>query len=96
MSINSATTSSLLPGLEKDVFDAMDWERWLLILEGYGVGPIMVWLIRNFWWDATMVCCALGNYRGLFCAGRGVTQGGALSAKLFNILVDEGVAPPTL
>jgi hypothetical protein len=29
-----------------------------------------------------------GNYGGPFCAGQGVTQGGPLSAKLFNILVD--------
>ncbi len=72
----------------KKAFDAMDWERCLLILEGYGAGPNIVWLIRNFWRNTTMVCCALGNYGGPFCAGRGVTQGGPLSAKLFNILVD--------
>jgi hypothetical protein len=35
-----------------------------------------------------MVCHALGNYGGLFRAGQGMTQGGPLSAKLFNILVD--------
>jgi hypothetical protein len=35
-----------------------------------------------------MVCRASGNYGGQFCAGQGVTQGGQLSAKLFNILVD--------
>ncbi len=66
----------------------MDRERSLLILEGYGAGPNMVWLIRNFWRDATMVCRASGNYGGPFCAGRGMTQGGPLSDKLFNILVD--------
>ncbi len=66
----------------------MDKESCLLILEGYGTEPKMVCLIRNFWWDATMVCRASENYRGPFCAGRGVTQGGPLSAKLFNILVD--------
>jgi len=31
---------------------------------------------------------ASGNYGTPFKAGRGVTQGGPLSAKLFNILVD--------
>ncbi len=72
----------------KKAFDAMDRERCLLILGGYGTGPNMVRLIRNFWWDATMVCRESGNYGGLFCAGQGVTQGGPLSAKLFNILVD--------
>ncbi len=72
----------------KKVFDAMDRERCFLILEGYGAGPNMVWLICNFWRDVTMVYCASGNYGGPFCAGRGVTQGGPLPAKLFNILVD--------
>ncbi len=50
-------------------FDAMDRERCLLILEGYGAGPNMVQLIRNLWRDATMVCHASGNYGGPFCAG---------------------------
>jgi hypothetical protein len=35
-----------------------------------------------------MVCHAAGNYGTAFKAGCGVTQGGLLSAKLFNILVD--------
>ncbi len=35
-----------------------------------------------------MVCRAAGNYGTAFKAGRGVTQGGPLSAKLFNIMVD--------
>ena len=35
-----------------------------------------------------MVCRASGNYGVPFKAGQGVTQGGPLSAKLFNILVD--------
>ncbi len=35
-----------------------------------------------------MVCRAAGNYGTAFKAGRGVTQGGPLSAKLFNILVN--------
>ncbi len=72
----------------KKAFNTMDRERCLLILEGYSAGPNMVWLICNFWRDATMVCQASGNYGGPFCAGRGVTQGDPLFAKLFNILVD--------
>jgi len=35
-----------------------------------------------------MVCRALGNYGTPFKAGRDVTQGGPLSTKLFNIMVD--------
>ncbi len=53
----------------KKAFNAMDRERCLLILEGYGVGLDMVCLICNFWRDATMVCCASGNYGGPFRVG---------------------------
>ncbi len=35
-----------------------------------------------------MVCHAAGNYGTAFQAGHGINQGGPLSAKLFNILVD--------
>ena len=63
----------------------MDRERCILILEGYGVGLRMVRLIRNYWRDAIMVCRASGNYGQPFKACRGMTQGGPLSAKLFNI-----------
>ena len=72
----------------KKAFHAMDWERCILILEGYGVRPNMIRLIHNFWRNAVVVCRASGNYSTPFQAGRGVTQGRPLSAKLFNILVD--------
>ncbi len=45
----------------KKAFNAMDRERCLLILEGYGALPNMVQPIHNFWRDATMVCRMLGN-----------------------------------
>ncbi len=66
----------------------MDRERCLLVLEGYGAGPNTRRLIRHFWDEAQMVVRASGNYGVPFKAGRGVTQGGPLSAKLFNLLVD--------
>ncbi len=69
-------------------FNAMDREQSIMLLEGYGAGPRMIWLIRRYWRDAIMVCQAAGNYGTAFKAGRVVTQGGPLSAKLFNILVD--------
>ena len=75
----------------KKVFDAMDQVHCLLILEGHGVGPNMRRLIRHFWDEATNVCRASGNYGAPFKAGRGVNQGGPLSAKLFNIMVDDVV-----
>ncbi len=72
----------------RKAFDMMDREQCLMTLEGYGAGPWMIQLICGFWWDAIMVCRAAGNYGTTFKAGRGVTRGGPLSAKLFNILVD--------
>jgi hypothetical protein len=72
----------------KKAFNAMDWERCLLILEGHGAGPNMRRLIHHFWDVAMNVCRASGNYGAPFKAGRGVTQGGPLSVKLFNIMVD--------
>ena len=72
----------------RKAFNAMDQERCLEILEMHGVGPNMLRLIRNLWDKAINVCWAKGNYGRPFQAGRGVTQGGPLSAKLFNILVD--------
>ena len=69
----------------KKVFDAMDQGRCLAILALHGVGPQMLRLIRNFWETATNVCHAKGRP---FKAGFGVTQGGPLLAKLFNIIVD--------
>ncbi len=50
----------------KKAFDAMDRQRCLLILEGYGRGSNMVHLILTFWREATVVCHALGNYGGPF------------------------------
>ncbi len=72
----------------RKAFNAMDRERCIMILEGYGAGPRLVRLVCSYWRNAIVVCWALGNYGTAFKAGRGVTQGGPLSAKLFNILVD--------
>ncbi len=72
----------------RKAFDAMDWEQCIMLLEGYGAGPRMIWLIRGHWRDAIMVCRAAGYYGKAFKDSRGVTQGGPLSATLFNIVVD--------
>jgi hypothetical protein len=66
----------------------MHRERCLLVLEGYGAGLNMRRLVRHFGNNVQMVCRASGNYGVLFKASQGVTQGGPLSAKLVNILVD--------
>ncbi len=72
----------------RKAFDAMDCGHCLEILVLHGVGLKMLCLIRNFWDSATNVCQAKGNYGRPFKAGRGVTQGGPLLAKLFNIIVN--------
>ncbi len=40
----------------RKAFDVMDRERVIMLLEGYGAGPRMIWLIRGYWRDAIMVC----------------------------------------
>jgi hypothetical protein len=72
----------------KKAFNVMDWEQCLMILEGYGAGPWMIQLTCGYWCNAIMVCHVVGNYGTAFKAGCGIIQGGPLSAKLFNILVD--------
>ena len=72
----------------RKAYNAMDRERCLVILEGYGVGENMLRLLRSFWDGAGIVCRAAGNYGKPFKAGRGVTQSGPLSPKIFNIMVD--------
>ena len=72
----------------RKAYDAMDRGRCLEILEEYGVGPNMLRLIRFFWDYADLVCRAVGNYGAPFKAHRGVTQGGPLSPRIFNVMVD--------
>ena len=66
----------------------MDRGRCLEILEGYGVGPNILRLIRVFWDIALMACRTGGYYCKPFQAHRGVTQGGPLSPCIFNVMVD--------
>ena len=47
----------------------------------------MIALIVHFWDKAELACRAEGNFGRIFKADRGVTQGGPLSPKIFNILV---------
>ena len=54
----------------------------------YGVGPKMLALIIFFWEHAEMICRAQGRYGDVFRAFRGLTQGGPLSPRIFNVLVD--------
>ena len=55
-----------------------------MILEGYGTGPNMIRLIRNFWANTIMVCRASGYYGTPFQAGCGVAQGSILEEEEIN------------
>ena len=46
----------------RKAYDAMDRERCLLLLEGYGVGPMTLRLIKHFWDAAMLACRAVGKY----------------------------------
>ena len=46
----------------KKAYDAMDREQCLDILETYGVGTKLLWLLQHFWDDVEMVCRAGGCY----------------------------------
>ena len=72
----------------RKAYDAVDRERCLEILQGYGVGRNMLHLLEYFWNNAELVCRAMGRYGKPFKAYRGVTQGGPVSPKIFNIMVD--------
>jgi hypothetical protein len=72
----------------KKTYNSLDQTQCLEILAGYGVGPNLLRLQKQFWDDAKMVCHAGSNFGEPFGTGRGVTQGGPLSSLIFNVCVD--------
>ena len=66
----------------------MDPGRYLEILRDCGAGEKMIRLISRFWRDSQLACRAAGHYGRPVRARRGVTQGGALSPTIFNLMVD--------
>ena len=72
----------------KKAYDTLDRSRTLLILEGYGVGPNTLRIIRTFWERHTVIPRASGYHGRAFRATRGVTQGDILSPMIFNVVVD--------
>ena len=73
----------------RKAYDSMDRGRCVEIMRAYGVGENLLRLLTNFWENAELVCKAGGYYnRESFKTGRGVTQGGPVSPRIFNILVD--------
>ena len=72
----------------RKAYDTVDRERLLEVLEGYGVGPNILGLLK-FYWENQRCVARSGNYHGsVFVPERGVTQGGIVSPILFNVLVD--------
>ncbi len=57
-------------------------------MAGYGVGPNLLCLQKQFWDGARNVCHAGGSYGEPFSARQGVTQGGPLSSLMFSVCVD--------
>jgi hypothetical protein len=72
----------------KKANNALDQMQCLDILAGYGVGPNLLHLQKQFWATSKMVCCAGGNSGEPFGAGQGITQGGPLSSLMFNVCVN--------
>ena len=72
----------------RKAYDAIDWGQCLEILVGYGVGPNLLRLQKQFWDDAKMVCRTGDTYGLPFGAQCGVTQGGPLSSLMFNVCVN--------
>jgi hypothetical protein len=70
----------------RKAYDALDRERALEIFEGYGMGPALCLILRNFW-DQQMVVARQSGYLGdPFAADRGLTQGDVISPTLFNLV----------
>jgi hypothetical protein len=71
----------------KKAYNALNQTWCLEILAGYGMGPNLLHLQRQFWGNAKVVCHAGGNFGEPFSARRGITQGGPLSGLMFNVCV---------
>ena len=72
----------------RKAYDTVDRERLLEILEGYGVGPNILGLLK-FYWENQRCVAKVGKYHGdIFVPFRGATQGGVVSPTPFNVLLD--------
>ena len=72
----------------RKMYDTVDRELLLEILEGYGVGLNVLGLLK-FYWDHQCCVAKCGKYhREMFVSYRGASQGGVVSPTLFNVLVD--------
>ena len=66
----------------------MDWDHFLITLEGYGAGPWICGLLETFW-DCQHVVLRKNSFHGPdLPATRGTTQVRLVSPTLFNVVVD--------
>ena len=70
------------------VYEELDRDICLEILEGYSMGPRACRIIRTYWDWLQMVAGVGGYYRTEFQGFRGVTQGDTLPPTIFNVVVD--------
>jgi hypothetical protein len=69
-------------------YDAVDRDRLIDILAGYGFGPNILRFLSRVWADAQVVLRQMGYYGPLINSRCGIWQGSILSPLFLNILVD--------
>ena len=70
------------------VYNSLDKDRCLKILEIYRVGPSACGLLSTYWGQLTIVACAGGYYGTVFKGDWGRTKGDLLSLTISNVVVD--------
>ena len=69
-------------------YGALDRDRCIYIMAGYGVGPRALHIIWAYWDRITLVGKDGGYYTPPFKGYRSVTQGDPLPSTIFNVAVD--------
>jgi Reverse transcriptase (RNA-dependent DNA polymerase) len=72
----------------KKADDALDRDRTINILEGYGTDPNILCLIKNVWMMDTVLQKQARFYGKSFNVSWGVRQGDIISPTIFNVVAD--------
>jgi hypothetical protein len=72
----------------KKAYNTLGRSRTMKILEGYGIGENVQWIISKIWNGNTMVTKQSGFFGKPFRATRGGRQGDIMSPIIFNIICD--------
>ena len=78
----------IVPG---KVYDTVDQDRLLITLEGYGAGSQLCGLLETFWDCQNVVLRQNGFHEPAFPATRCTIQGGPVSPRLFNVVVENTI-----